>query len=136
MYITNHLPQYRSIEKGSNRRMPLCKEIDFPNEGLRKQPPPFGYSGGIVGSPLLSYHIWRILSTFLVKNLTTRAKYAIMQERGTTAPGDGTHHKKRANRYRVRHTAPVLQHEIGGDTHWKKTEIEKPRHPHRRRLCR
>ena len=70
------------------------------------------------------------------KVLTNASRYGKMNLRGTTAPGDGTHHKKRANRYGVRHTAPVLQHETGGDTHWKKTEIEKPRHPRRRRLCR
>ena len=50
-----HLPQSIDIEKGkSNRLAPLCKKYDFLNAGLRKQPPPFGYSGE--QSVARSYH--------------------------------------------------------------------------------
>ena len=80
-------PPIRSIEKGSNRRMPLCKESDFPNEGLRKQPPPFGYSEGIVGSPSILYHIWRILSICLRKNLDNPCKICYNTRTGNYRPG-------------------------------------------------
>ena len=98
-----HLPQctLRKATHLSLRR--VGKEIDFPNEGLRKQPPPFGYSEGIVGSPSISYHIWRILSSCLRKNLDNPCKICYNTRTGNYRPG-GRHPSQKTGK-QVRGTA-------------------------------